>query len=391
MANTITVSALTEIAYKAMDTVSREPTGFIQSVLVNSAEDGVSINGTVTSHVTAQPTLNTSITPAMTIPAGDDQTVTVDTMTISQTANVRIPLNGETLKKLDNTSGSGVVLEDMMKQAMRVIVNTVESHVGTVLKNGSSRATGTAGTNPFATNQNPLTDVRQILVDNGVPNDGQLSLVINTSAGTKLRQLSNLYKVNEGGDGGALLRRGEITSLMGFSIKESAGVATHTKGTLAGSPTITNAGFAVGATSLTLSSAGTGTIVTGDALSIANDTSNVYIVGTGDTDVSDGGTLVINGPGLRKATGASTRALTVAADYTANIAFHRNACELVMRPPAMPPGGDAAVSMFTVRDPITGLVFSVCLYNGYKMNMIDITCYYQAKVWKSANVATLLG
>ena len=142
---------------------------------------------------------------------------------------------------------------------------------------------------------------------------------------------------------------------------------------------------------MTLSSAGTGTIVAGDALSIANDTGNVYIVNTGDTDVSDGGTLVIAKPGLRKATGASTRALTIAADYTANVIFHRSAIELVVRPPAMPDGGDMAEDRMTVLDPNSGLVFEVALYKGYGMNLMEVVTYYQAKVWKSEMVATLLG
>jgi len=391
MPNTLTVSAIAENLFRARDIVARELVGFIPSIVVNGGSEGISINGTVNSIVTAAPTVNSSITPAMTVPATDDQTIGVETMTIGQTANVRIPINGEVFKKLDNSSGGGVALDYMLAQAMRAIANTIEAHVGTVAKNGSSRATGTAGTNPFATNINPLADVRQILADNGCPmSDGQLSLIISNSAGTALRKVANLYKANEAGTSDTL-RNGELLNLFGFSIKESAGVALHTKGTLGGSPTITNAGFAIGATSLTLSAAGTGTIVAGDALSIAADTGNVYVVKTGDTDVSDGGTVVLNAPGLRQATGASTRALTVAANYTGNIAFHRAAIELVMRPPTEPYGGDAATDSMNLFDPATGLSFNVSTYKGYKMNALDITCYYQAKVWKPEFVGTLLG
>jgi hypothetical protein len=390
MANTLTVSAIAENLFRARDIVAREMVGFIPSVTVNGGSEGVSLGGTVNSIVTQVPTVNTSITPAMTIPAADDQTIGVETMTIGQTANVRIPINGEVFKQLENTVGSQIALDQMLAQALRAIVNNIETHVGTVLKNGSSRATGTAGTTPFASNHHILADMRQILVDNGTPmNDGQISLVINSAAGTKLRQIANLYKANEAGSSD-LLRNGELLNLYGISIKESAGVVAHTKGTLGGAPTSAVAGFAVGATSITLTAAGTGTIVAGDALSIANDTGNIYIVKTGDTDVSDGGTIVLNAPGLRKATGASTRALTVA-DYTANLGFHRAAVELVMRPPAEPAGGDAATDSMNLFDPVSGLSFNVSTYQGYKMNALDITCYYQAKVWKPEFVATLLG
>ncbi len=62
-----------------------------------------------------------------------------------------------------------------------------------------------------------------------------------------------------------------------------------------------------------------------------------------------------------------------------------------MRPPAMPEGGDAAVDRMTIFDPVSGLSFEVALYLGYGMNLLEFTCYYQAKVWKPEFVATLLG
>ena len=390
MANTVTLTGLTEILYQARDRVARELTGFIPSVTINAGSEGVSLGGTVSSIVTAQPTLNTDHTPSMTVPAGDDTTITTETMTIGQKSRTNIPILGEIAKQLNNTADYGLALEQLFAQHIRTHVNAIEAHCGTVIKNGSSRAVGTAGTTPFASTHNLIVDAHKILKDNGCPEDGQISLVLDTSAGANLRKLTNVYKVNESGSSDTF-RRGVLLDIDGLAIRESAQVAAHTKGTLAGSPTITNANFAVGATSLALSSAGTGTIVTGDALSIANDTTNVYIVGTGDTDVSNGGTLVLNKNGLRKATGASTRALTVAADYVGNVAFHRSAVELVMRPPAMPPGGDAAAERMTVFDPVSGLTFEVAIYNGYGMNMIEFVCYYQAKVWKQDFISTILG
>jgi len=391
MAN-LTISSLTEQIYQARDLVAAEPTGFLQSVIVNGGSEGVSIGGTVLSLRTGQPTLNTSYSPNMTIPDGDAQTLSTETMTIDKVANVQIPLTGEQQRQLDNTAGGEYARLQMFAQAFRAIRNAIEAECGTVIKNGSSRATGTAGTNPFATNINPLADLAQILNDNGCPiNPNETSCVINTTAGTKFRQLSNLYKVNEAGDGN-LLRRGDFGDIFGFSLKQSAGVATHTKGTLAGSPTSAAAGFALGATSITLTaSVGTGTIVAGDALSIANDTGNVYIVKTGVADASLASTLVLNQPGLRKATGASTRALSLAANYTGNVGFHKSAVELVMRPPSQPYGGDAATDRMTMFDEVSGLSFEIALYKGYGKVMFDITCLYGVKVWKPEFVATLLG
>jgi hypothetical protein len=387
MPNTLTISALAENIFRARDKVARELTGFLGSVMVNSGTDGVSINGTVSSFRTSQPTLNTSYTPAMTIPTGDDQTVDTETMQLSQVANVKIPFTGENAKQLENTAGQAVI-DDMFAQAIRTAVNAIESHCATVAKNGASRATGTAGTTPFASNHNSVNAIRQILADNGAPLDGQVSLVMNTLAGTNLRNLSNLYKVNEGGSD-SLLRQGVLQDISGIMLKESAGIATHTKGTAA-SATTNNAGYALGATTLTLASVGTGTLLAGDCVTFAGDT-NIYVAKTGDADVSNGGTLVLNRPGIQLAMSAATKAITVGNSYTANVAFHKSAIELAMRPPAQPKGGDAAVDRMTISDEKTGLVFEVALYKGYGMVMFDITVFYQAKVWKPEFVATLLG
>jgi hypothetical protein len=307
-------------------------------------------------------------------------------------ANVRIPITGETARKLDNSYGTDVVLRDLFAQAIRKLVNTIEAKLIDTLYKGSSRAVKVSSGAVFdsANKFGILANVRQILADNGCPlGDGELSVILDTVAGTRLRQLAELYKANESGST-SLLRQGELLNLLGFSIKESAGVPLHTKGTLAGSPTITNANFPVGSTELTLSAAGTGTIVAGDALNIANDTGNIYIVKSGDTDVSNGGTITLNAPGLRKATGPSTRALTLEANYTPLVALHRQAAELAMRAPAQPYGGDAASDRMTVSDPQSGLTFEVAQYKGYGMAMFDFTVFYGAKVWKPDFIGTIL-
>jgi hypothetical protein len=94
---------------------------------------------------------------------------------------------------------------------------------------------------------------------------------------------------------------------------------------------------------------------------------------------------------LVNAIATSARAITLAANYTGNVAFHRSAIELAMRPPAMPDEGDAAEDRMTVYDEVSGLVFDIALYKGYGMVMYDITCFYEVKVWKPEFVATLLG
>ena len=389
MANSQTLTGFTELIYEARDIVLREPVGFASSVIVNSGSEGVSINGTVKSFVAGEPTLNTDHTPSMTVPAGDDMTSTVEELTIGQVARVNIPLKGETVRQLENTVGRQNFINNTLAQAIRKIVNAIEAHVGTVGKNGSSRAVGTAGTTPFASAHALIPQANQILTDNGAPQDGQRSLILSTGAATNLKTLSHIYKVNEAGASDTL-RNGVLLDIDGVAIKQSAGVASHTKGAGTGY-VINNGNIAVGSTTISIDGGTVNVtgIAAGDIVTVADEpTAGKYVVKTGLTAVA--GNIVIAEPGL---TGAIVdgKAVTIGASYTGNLLFHRSAIELVMRPPAMPDGGDIAEDRMTVFDPNSGLVFEVALYKGYGMNLMEIVCYYQAKVWKPELVATLLG
>ena len=83
--------------------------------------------------------------------------------------------------------------------------------------------------------------------------------------------------------------------------------------------------------------------------------------------------------------------MTVGASYTANMAFHRRALELAVRAPAVPTGGDQADDAMTVQDPISGMVFEVRVYKGYRKSMIEVAAAWGVKAWKPDFIATLLG
>jgi hypothetical protein len=299
---------------------------------------------------------------------------------------------GEEWRSINQPEGSGGrgLFQQQLEQRFRVLGNEIEAALaGLHVK--ASRAYGGAGSTPFAT-ADDLTDfaeVRRILEDNGTP-QSDLHLVLNSAAIAKLRgKQSGLFHVNEAGDGGALLRRGEVGSINGMSIHQSAQIKTHTAGTGA-SATTTNAGFAVGATTIALASAGTGTIVAGDVITFAGD-ANKYVVLTGDTDVSNGGSIVLAAPGLRQAIPAAATNITVIAASARNMCFQRNAIQLITRAPAMPDEGDMADDSQIVTDPFSGLSFDVRLYKGRGMNTMEIHIAYGMSVIKPENIALLLG
>jgi hypothetical protein len=390
MANDISLTGLTEILYQARDLVAQEPAGFMNSVTVNGGSEGVSAGGTVTSIRTAEPTLETSYSPGMTVPDADDITTSTESLTLTQFAGASIPLKGEQFLQLANTVGSEFALQQLYAQAIRKMVNTIEAAVGTAAYQGSSRAVGTAGTTPFGSNFEILSDLYKILEDNGTPmSDGMLSVLLNTSASANLRKRSTLTNVGDAGTD-ATLRRGELLNIYNMSIKSSAGVTSHTKGAGA-SYLVNNGNIAVGSTTLSFDG---GTVNTtgfkaGDVISIADEpTSGNYVVKTGLTSAA--GNVVINHPGLRGAI-VDGKAVTIGNSYAGNVAFHKAAIELAMRPPAQPPGGDQGEEIGVLVDPRTGLSFSARLYKGYGMNQIKLMAFYGIKVWKPEFVATLMG
>jgi len=391
MANTLT--DLAADIYKAADIVGRELVGVIPSVTVNGGAQEAALNDTVRASFTREATLVTT-TPSMTIPEGTDQIVDNKTMTLDTAKSVQIPWTGEDIKHVSNGVGFDTVYGDQIRQAMRALTNQMESDLATTIYKNASRAFGTAGDTPFSSNFNEVAKMRQILVDNGMPTDDRMvSLVMNTNAGANLRNNATLQSADSAGND-QLLRQGTLLDLQGLMMKESAQIKTHTAGTGA-SATTDAAGYAVGATTITLASAGTGTILAGDVITFAGDT-NKYVVTSGNADVSSGGTITIGAPGLRVAIGASATAITVVKDattldYTANLAFHRSAVELAVRPMAVPPGGDAATDMMTIQDPRSGLVYQIATYKGYKKSMFEVSALWGYKVWKPEFCATLIG
>jgi hypothetical protein len=380
---------LTDLAadiYTAADRVGRELVGMIPAVTFNSGSEAAAKGDTV--RAAFAPSVSpTTLTPAMTIPEGTGQTVANKTMTLSTMETVEIPWTGEGIKSVNNGAGYETIYGNMIAQAFRAHVNAIEGDLVVAARAAASRAYGTAATTPFGT-ANDYTDasnVLRILKDNGAGAfDNQL--VINTTSGANF--LGKQSAVNAAGTD-SMLRQGVLLDLAGMPVRESGQLGTHTAGTAA-SATTDNAGYAVGATTITLASAGTGTILAGDVITFAGDT-NKYVVVTGDANVADGGTIVLQEPGLRVAMSAATKAITVVATHSDNLAFARSAVELAMRAPADPLGGDAAEDMMVVQDPHSGLAFSISVYKGRKKAMIAVDALYGVKAWKPEHIALLLG
>jgi len=383
MSNTLT--NLIPTIYAAKDIVLRELAGFIPAVTLDASGETAAKDQTIRYPVV--PALAAAdISPAATGPDPSATTQGSDTMSISKVRSATFFWEAEEQKGLGNLYG--VILRDQFTQAMRTLVNEVEADLA-ALYVAASRAYGTAATTPFDST-NKLTFMAQlykILADNGAPLS-DLQLVINTTAGVALRSLTELWKANESGDN-SLLRQGVLLPLMGFDVRESAQVKTHTKGAGTGYLVDLSAGYAVDSNTIHVDT-GTGTILAGDVLTntkTSRDT-NKYIVKTG----SSGGEsdIVLAEPG-NKIAWVNNDPVAIGNSYTANLAFSRSAIHLMMRQPAMPEGGDAADDVMAISDDRTGITFQVAMYRQRRRVAYEVGLAWGVKCVKPEAMAILLG
>lgn len=382
------LSALVPAIFEAMYVTSRELTGFIPSVQRVTGAERVAVGQSITFPV-APAQVAYDIVPSMTVPTPPDNTMGVGTMAITKSRAVPFGFTGEEQKFL-NSGGLGYLSAQgmLIAEGLRTLTNEIEADIAIEASANASRAYGTGGTTPFGSGD--LTDLAQlqkILDDNGAP-PSMRSAIVDTSAAAKLQAIGNLTKANEAGTN-LTLRQGELLDIYGMSIKKTGQPVVKTKGTAAGATTNT-AGYAKGSTTITLASAGTGTITAGDVINFAGDT-NKYVVVTGDADVSGGGTVVIAAPGLRVAIPTSATAITVGNSYTANVAFSMDALRVAMRPPAAPTEGDLALDRITLTDPYSGVTFEFSIWPGYRMVRGEVALAWGQKAIKREHIALLLG
>ena len=371
MGNTLT--ALIPILYRVFPFLHRELTGFIPAVTWDAGAARAALNQSI--YVPTNPSMTAEdATPATTPPDTGDNAFGNEEIKITKSRVVPFRWTGDEQRSVAAPGPGRMSLQEMQVfEAMRTLVNEVEADLAALYKR-TARAIGSAGTTPFASNIDLLSDAYKLLDDMAVPRGGR-QFVMDTAAGNKLRKLSNLQKVNEAGSSD-LLRLGVLENLMGFDLRESAAVKLHTAGT--GASYQLNGAHSAAATTVAVDT-GSGTILAGDVLTIANGSPAddvKYVVNT----ALSAGSLAIGKPGL-KVGHVDNDAVTLAASYRANMIFHRSAIVLATRAPAIPTEGDMATDAMIVTDPFTGLSFEVRVYAQYRRVRYEI-----GLAWGCANV-----
>ena len=377
MANVFT--ALAPTLFSVAQEVAAEPFGIIDSVNASFDNKGVAIGDSVV--VPVAPTRSTSnYTPAMTTTAGTDATAVGVSVSIDYNKMVDWNLTGEQIRSLQNGGNYQEWVRQLIGQGMRALRNEAESNAALAIYKAASRAVGTAGTTPFASTLDLLVDARRVLRDNGAPM-ADLQFCMNTAAAANAFKLGILQQAHQAGSE-VERRQGVFLRQFGFMMKESAGIAAHTKGT-GSSYLVNNAStIAVGGTTIAADT-GSGTILAGDVVTFAADSNNKYVVNT----ALSGGSFAIGKPGARVAI-ADNNAITVGNDYTANLAFERNAVVAVMRPPLIPE--NANIQQRAISDG-RGMTYLLVQVAGDGMVTWRLHLAYGFKVVQSEFVCNVLG
>ena len=378
MANVLT--DLIPHAYNAMDVISRELNGFIPASMRHSSFDRAAQDQSVIVPLTPDANVE-DISPAMTIPEPDSQTIENVAVEITKFRASPFYWNGEETMQLNAGPGYMSIQAQQIAQSIRALVNEMETDLGREAALSSCRAIGTIGTTPFASNINASADMKKELDDNGAP-EMMRSIQINTTVGASLGKNTQLNRVDQAGDMD-LLRKGLYGSLHGFELRQTGFAYTHTPGTATGKLVNNAAGYAKGATTFTVDG-GSGTLVVGDLVTFAGHTDK-YVVSKALASNS----FSIHKPGLVQAV-ANDEAITRSAGYTASVGHSMNALVLACRRPALPSGGDIGTDRFEMRDLRTGLVFEIAHYKGYRRNRYEVSMAWGVKGIKPEHSVLLI-
>lgn len=373
MANTLTsLAAAAPAGFAAIRQVRKELTGIIAASSTAFSMDMLDIDESLPVPVLGAAGAAADVTAAVDAPEGSSTTVTTVPVKITKSRKSSFLATGRDTV-LINRIGFDAWFQGRVQSAAKVLLGEIEAAAALAAATGAGWGIGTAGTDPFASSHAQLSKAFRIFEENGVKPDEQLetdmACIVSPLYGESLRGLGYLYKVNEGGDNGTLLRQGTLGRLQNFNLRTSGKIVTHTKGTVSG---VTTTGAAAGAVTLPVSG---GTFTAGDLVTIAGITDRQYVA----SGAASGGNLTLNAA-LYKAAAATSGVTIQAADHIANILMHRRALAVVTALPAKPPMGDKAAEVIAYSDGETGLTFEVARYDQYMQTSYEVRINYGVAV-----------
>lgn len=302
-------------------------------------------------------------------------TETSETLTLDQWKGVRFAITSkEEAYSIDDLA------QRVVKPAILPIVEDIDSYL-LGLYTQIPYWYGTAGTTPSVLSD--LAGVGKILAENKCPTD-DMALVVNPAAQAELWPVMANMNVAKPQAENPALTRAQIGMVNNLNTFMDQNVRTHNAGGDLSVNINNGAGYAIGATAISLKNI-SADLVVGDLLTIGAYQHVIVTAGA----IGGGIQACTIYPAL-KASVADNDAVTVVADHVANLAFHRNGIALATAPLEPPRGGARGESVI---DEETGFTCRVVYDwdNTVMSNVCTLDILYGAKVIYKELCARLLG
>lgn len=302
-----------------------------------------------------------TVTPAATAPANTDTTVPTVNLAITNWKMGRFHL---TVKEAAEIEAGRMFIPHQVAEAVRTVLFEINASILAKYKKFYGYS-GTAGTNPFATNTNPLSAARKVLNRQLCPRMPRHMLLSHNAEESALN-LASISESLKRGNSDAL-DEGKLGNLFGFGVRSDSQIPTHTAGVPGGTPLMVGI-HALGVKALAVDglTATTGTYLDGDIISIAGVT-GTYVVTANATADGSGVIAVAIEPGLEQAC-ADNAAVTLRATHEVNLGFNDAAFGLVIRPLAddVIPGAPTIEKSIVITDSETGVSLCLSYIPGWK-------------------------
>jgi hypothetical protein len=222
-------------------------------------------------------------------------------------------------------------LPGQLEEAVKGLANAVNQSIWTEYYNVYG-AVGTAGTTPFdATGKlTAAVNARKLLHSQLCPRDNRRA-VLDYDAEAALLKLAEISDTEKTGEK-SVKREGEIGRKLGFDWYTDDHVTSHTAGTPGGTPVTNSSSLAIGDVVVPVDgiTANTGDYHKGDIITFTGHSQQYAVLALATANASGEVDLSI-APGLVVAPGDGV-AVALVATHVANLAFHRDAFALAVRP-----------------------------------------------------------
>jgi len=348
------------------------------------APEATQKGGVITIPLPASQTVG-DVTPEVYGPSTSNKSISSVSLTLNKWRDTNFGLTDKEMTQIDADAN---FVPGQMGEAMASLADDVNEYVESLYV-GIYGYSGTAGTTPFQTNARPLTGARKALNAQKCPNFDRYC-VLDNDAAEEVLNLGSFADASQTGQNDVKIE-GRMGRKYGFDMYEDNAIPTHTAGTDGGAATINSATVEpVGETTIKLKAVGgTLALLEGDIITIAGDT-QTYVVDA-DVTITSGNTgdCVIS-PGLKVAT-TGDEAITIKGDHVVNLAFNRMAFALASAPTMNRILKQAGAKIYSIADPITGLVIEAEIIRQHKQVVFELSILYGAVLLQAARACRVAG